>query len=154
TTGSKASTGNTAQVSALIALAPLGSSCPPDTVTPAGTGCADDGNVCTTDVCNGTSGAPVCVHAAGNAGTVCRASAGDCDGAEGCTGASPACPADALVPAGTVCRAAAGECDVAEACSGASAACPADSVKTAGTTCTDDGNPCTADECDGASTTC
>ena len=44
--------------------------------------------------------------------TTCRASAGACDVAETCTGASAACPADALTPAGTVCRASAGACDV------------------------------------------
>src|SRR5206468_9052912 len=60
-------------------------SCPPDAVQPAGTACTDDGNVCTSDVCNGTAGAPACTHPAGNAGTICRASAGLCDAAESCT---------------------------------------------------------------------
>src|SRR5206468_365292 len=68
--------------------------CPVDAGKPAGTACTDDGNVCTTDVCNGTAGAPACIHPAGNAGTVCRAALNECDLAETCTGTSSACPAD------------------------------------------------------------
>src|SRR5437870_9584923 len=93
-TGSKASTSHTANLSQLIALAPPSSSCGSDTVEPAGTSCTDDDNPCTTDVCNGTAGVPACTHPAGNAGTVCRDSAGQCDVAETCTGTSAACPAD------------------------------------------------------------
>src|SRR5439155_383860 len=106
------------------------------------------------DVCNGTVGAPACTHAAGNAGTVCRAAVDLCDAAETCTGTSTTCPADALQPAGTVCRAAAGECDVAESCTGTSTICPTDAFKANGTACTDDGNVCTRDICNGASATC
>src|SRR5207249_3452910 len=153
-TGAKASTGNTATISQLIALAPQSTSCPLDTVKAAGTSCTDDGNVCTADVCNGTVGAPACTHAAGNAGTVCRAAVGGCDIAETCTGTSTACPADAIQPAGAVCRAAAGVCDVAETRDGVTTACPADALKASGTTCTDDGNVCTTDACNGTSTTC
>src|SRR5207245_7253393 len=72
--------------------------CPADAVQSAGTACTDDGNVCTTDVCNGTAGAPACTHPAGNAGTVCRVSAGPCDVAETCTGTSTTCPAHAFQP--------------------------------------------------------
>src|SRR5207244_8105324 len=102
---------NTSQ---LLAPAPPGTSCPADTVQAAGTSCTDDGNVCTPDVCNGTVGAPACTHAAGNAGTVCRAAAGGCDLAETCTGTSTTCPADAIKTDGTVCRGAASACDLAE----------------------------------------
>src|SRR5206468_736367 len=87
-TGSKASTSHTANISQLIALAPPSSSCGSDTVEPAGTSCTDDDNPCTTDVCNGTAGAPACTHPAGNAGTVSRDSAGQCDVADPCTGTS------------------------------------------------------------------
>jgi hypothetical protein len=58
--------------------------------------------------------------------TICRSAAGACDVAEFCTGASAACPADALRPSGFVCRSSTGACDVAETCTGAGAACPAD----------------------------
>ena len=52
----------------------------------------DDGNVCTVDSCNALTG---CVHAPGNAGTICRPASGlACDTAETCDGASAACPAD------------------------------------------------------------
>src|SRR6266516_1942038 len=91
----------------------------------------------------------------------CRASAGECDPQETCTGTGPGCPADAKAPAatactsdgnpctldqcdgataacqhpagntGAVCRPAAGACDVAEACTGTSATCPADAKSTA-----------------------
>src|SRR5207245_10859646 len=120
-----------------------GTACPAERFKDPGTARTDDGNVGTTDVCNGAVGGPACTHPAGNAGTVCRAAVDMCDAAETCTGTSTACPADALQPAGTVCRAAAGECDLAETCTGASTACPADVFKASGTTCTDDGNVCT-----------
>src|SRR5207249_12154052 len=96
--------------------------------------------VCTTDTCNGTSDA--CQHPAGNAGTVCRASAGDCDLDELCTGSSSTCPNDAFKPATTTCRPSGGECDPAENCTGTGATCPADGKEAAGAAGTDDGNPC------------
>src|SRR2546422_7362749 len=149
--------------------------CPADAVKAAGTVCTDDGNACTTDVCNGTAGAPACTHPAGNAGTVCRAAAGECDLAETCDGSSTACPTDVFKASGTtctddgnacttdvcngasatcthpagnagaLCRAAAGECDVAENCTGTSTTCPTDAKQPVGTACTADTNPCTLD---------
>src|SRR5206468_2016304 len=141
-------------------------------------------NVCTTDRCNGTVSSPLCVHAAGNASTVCRAVAGECDVAETCSGTSTTCPADgkktsgtacaddgivctsdlcngssalcqhAVGNAGTVCRAAVDSCDAAETCTGASVDCPADQFKASGASCPDDGNPCTTDLCNGTSSAC
>lgn len=74
--------------------------CPTDPVA-AGTTCADDGNPCSADVCNG---AGACSHPAGNAGAVCRASSGTCDGPETCSGSSTTCPADGVtLPLGAVC---------------------------------------------------
>jgi hypothetical protein len=43
---------------------------------------------------------------------------------------------------------------VTENCTGSSADCPADAKKGAGTACTEDGNPCSRDECDGGSDAC
>jgi len=122
--------------------------CPADTVKAQGTACTDDGKVCTTDLCNGTVGAPACVHDPGHGGTVCRAAAGDCDVAEACTGTSADCPPDGFKPP-SVCRPATNECDIAENCTGTSATCPADAVKSPGTACTDDGKVCTTDLCNG-----
>ena len=125
-----------------------------DTKKPSGTLCTDDGNVCTTDTCNGSSNS--CQHHAGNAGTVCRAGSGDlCDPDETCTGTSATCPADAVQPPTFVCRAAAGECDLDETCPGAAGQpCPSDAKKASGTTCTADSNPCTLDQCDGSTPAC
>jgi hypothetical protein len=91
------------------------------------------------------SGTDACCTRTGTlaaAGSVCRASAGTCDVAETCPGASATCPADAFVADGAVCRASAGTCDAAETCPGASATCPADAFVADGTAC-DDGSPCT-----------
>jgi cysteine-rich repeat protein len=63
--------------------------------------CTSDGNPCTVDRCNGGG---TCIHPAGNAGTSCRASTGQCDVAETCTGTSTSCPADAHQPNGTPCN--------------------------------------------------
>jgi cysteine-rich repeat protein len=52
------------------------------------------------------------------------------------------------------CRPPADECDAAEVCSGTSFPCPADVLAPAGTPCTADANPCTLDQCDGASVAC
>lgn len=158
-------------------------SCPADTVKASGTPCTDDGNVCSTDSCNGTIGAPACDHPPGNIGTTCRAVAGECDLAEACDG-SIDCPADAHKAAntpctedgnpctldqcdgagvscthpaghaGTLCRTSAGECDLAEVCDGSNSACPTDARAASGTSCTEDGNPCTLDQCDGSSVLC
>src|SRR5207253_3209909 len=126
--------------------------CPADAKTPAGTACTDDGNPCSTDECDGSSDA--CQHPAGNAGTVCRPAADICDDVETCTGTSTSCPADGFLPGFVTCRASAGECDPAEMCTGTGPSCPADAKSPAGTACTDDGNPCSTDQCDGSSNGC
>ena len=127
--------------------------CPTDLFVAAGTSCTSDGNPCTLDQCDGSS-AP-CQHPAGNAGTVCRAAAGDCDTAGTCTGTSSTCPADVLLPASTVCRAAAGDCDTAGTCTGTSSACPADVLLPASTVCRPAASECDAPEnCTGSSATC
>jgi hypothetical protein len=126
--------------------------CPPDTKQPFGTACTDDGNVCTTDICNGTSA--LCQHPAGHAGTLCRASAGECDAAA-CDGSSPNCPPPGTVkPAGTACGDDGNVC-TADVCNGTSTVCqhPAGN---AGTVCRHgSGDVCDPDEtCTGTSTTC
>jgi hypothetical protein len=50
--------------------------CPADAVKSSATACTDDGLSCSSDLCNGTSGAPACVHTPslgcqGNPGTTC-----------------------------------------------------------------------------------
>jgi hypothetical protein len=87
--------------------------------------------------------------------TVCRASAGQCDVAESCTGTSSTCPADGFVASGTQCRASAGVCDVAESCTGTAAACPADAVVSAGIVCRASLGGCDVTEaCNGSSKAC
>src|SRR5207244_4079098 len=129
-----------------------GPDCPADAKKSAGTACTADTNPCTADQCDGTSA--VCQHPAGNAGAVCRASAGTCDVAETCTGTSTTCPADGFASSSTPCRASAAEPARAEHGPGKGATCPADAKEPAGTACTDDGNPCSRDECDGSSDAC
>jgi hypothetical protein len=46
---------------------------------------------------------PVCQHAPGNAGALCRGAANSCDVAETCNGGSAFCPADLKQPNGTTC---------------------------------------------------
>jgi hypothetical protein len=98
--------------------------CPPDSPAPAGSACGDDGNACTEDVCDA---AATCQHPAGNAGAICRPSAGACDAAESCSGDSSACPQDGFMSAGTPCSSASCSGDVltlVAACSGSSLECP------------------------------
>lgn len=124
--------------------------CPADAKKTAGTPCTDDGLVCTTDLCNGSSNS--CIHAAGNAGTVCNTSKGPCDIAETCTGSSKACPGDVFRPSSYECRAAScsnGPPAVATLpanCTGGSAACP--SLQTLNCA----SNLCAGDYCSGGCT--
>ncbi|HYC00902.1 MAG TPA: hypothetical protein VEC57_17345 [Candidatus Limnocylindrales bacterium] len=112
-----------------------------------GNGTVEPGEDCETGACCNTS---TCRFQP--AATTCRGAAGVCDVAETCSGTSAACPADALAPSSTVCRAGNGTCDPAENCTGSSVTCPANTFASSGTACTDDGQACTADQCDGAGT--
>src|SRR6185503_15291839 len=60
-----------------------------------GTACGDDGNLCSTDLCDGTS--TVCQHAAGNGGVECAA-AGPCENPGICLASSTACPGTTTIP--------------------------------------------------------
>lgn len=76
---------------------------------PAGTGCTDDGVVCSADVCDGSGS---CTHPAGNAGTECRAAADACETAAVCDGASTVCPPNGTLPDSD----GDGTCDALDAC--------------------------------------
>jgi hypothetical protein len=91
--------------------------------------------------------------------TVCRASAGDCDVVELCTGTSPTCPDDEILPGGTECRPVMGDCDIPEFCDGDAGVCPDDVVEASGTECRASAGGCDlggggAEVCDGSSPDC
>ena len=119
-----------------------------------------DGLVVGTEQCdegeaiNGTAGScctSICTFK--SAGTECRASEGECDIAETCTGSSGQCPAD--VKSTAVCRPKAGDCDVAERCDGAGNDCPADGFVAAGDVCRPSAGVCDpAEECTGTGPAC
>jgi hypothetical protein len=73
-----------------------------DSTTPAQNGTLTNAPAWTTSD-HAPMGPGSCQHAAGSAGVVCRAAAGDCDAAETCTGASVFCPANLKQPNGTAC---------------------------------------------------
>ena len=79
----------------------------------------DDNNPCTENSCNTSDGS--CSYPAGNSGTECRPSAGQCDVAESCTGASGACPANGFQPNTTSCVGTSNgdACDGTDSCDGA-----------------------------------
>src|SRR5207244_12215992 len=81
---------------------------------------ADHRNVRTFPTRRGTG--PTCTHPAGNAGTVCRAVAGECDLAESCTGTSTACPTDTFKANGTACTTDSNVCTF-DMCNGSNALC-------------------------------
>src|SRR5204863_259511 len=94
--------------------------CPADTKKTNGTACTADTNPCTLDRCDGAN--VTCQHPAGNAGTVCRAAAGECDAAETCTGTSTVCPADTKKASGTACTADTNACTL-DQCDGTNVTC-------------------------------
>lgn len=103
-----------------------------------GTSCPNDGNPCTSDQCDGGGS---CVHPAGNAGVLCRADAGQCDVAEQCDGVNPSCPADGFQPNGTSCTDGS-VCTQTDQCNGSGSCVGANPLNC------DDGNACTANDCD------
>jgi MYXO-CTERM domain-containing protein len=151
-------------------------SCPTSNTN--GLACTDDGNVCTSDLCNASH---ACTHTTpAPAGTACHAQGADptCDPAVTCGGnttcpvsntngltctsdgnvctddvcnAGHACTHTTPAPAGTACHAAGADpaCDPAVTCGG-NTTCPVSN--TTGATCTDDGNICTADLCNAGHT--
>jgi len=79
----------------------------------------------------------------------CRTSAGECDVAEYCTGASAACPDDSFEPADTLCGDQTDtDCNNPNTCDG-SGNCQ-NNYEPVDTACTSDENDCTDDKCDAA----
>src|SRR5207253_35 len=115
--------------------------CPADGFASASTSCtgASQGGVCDNDAadhCLGTSNS--CVDVFRAASYTCRATAGQCDVAETCTGTSGACPVDGFASVSTSCTGASqgGVCDkdAADHCLGTSNSC-VDVFQTASYTC-------------------
>jgi RHS repeat-associated protein len=105
---------------------------------PNGIACADEGNPCTVDQCNGSS--KLCQHPAGNAGATCRVAINVCDVAETCSGTSATCPTDAKAPGGTPCDDGIA-CSTGDTCNGAGTCVGGPPLPV------DDDNPCTTDGC-------
>src|SRR5207249_5849165 len=103
------------------------------------------------DHCTGTDNS--CVDVFQAASHTCRASAGQCDVAETCTGASGACPVDGFASASTSCTGASqgGACDndAADHCLGTSDSC-VDVFRAASVTCRASAGQCdVAETCTG-----
>jgi len=106
--------------------------------------CVCSSGACCTDSCHFDSSS-----------TQCRASAGDCDVAENCTGSSADCPSNSYRPSSYQCRASAGDCDIAENCSGSSPNCPANSYRPSSYQCRASAGDCDiAENCSGSSPNC
>src|SRR5262245_5661816 len=131
--------------------------CPADAFQPATTPCTgtSNGGACDgTDSCKG--GENTCVDGFQPATTICRASAGQCDVAESCTGSSGACPADAFQPATTACVGTSngGPCDGTDSCKGGENTC-VDGFQPATTICRASAGQCdVAESCSGSSGDC
>jgi hypothetical protein len=142
--------------------------CPVDVFAGTSVTCADEGNPCTVDHCDGLG---ACVHDPGNAGAICRPAASDCDVEETCDGASAACPVDGFEPSGTPCGSGADtDCTDPDTCDGSGACqsnhepdgtpCTDDQLFCTGTEtcqnglCTSSGDPCTTGVCDESNDQC
>jgi hypothetical protein len=89
---------------------------------------------------------------------MCRASTGECDVAETCTGVSETCPADAFAPASLGCTGTSqdGDCDddAADHCTGTDSSC-VDAFRSSATECRASAGECDAPEsCTGTSANC
>ncbi|MFN2376641.1 MAG: hypothetical protein ABR538_08895, partial [Candidatus Binatia bacterium] len=111
-------------------------SCPGDALVANNTGCSNDGNVCTNDICNGSS--PLCQHPANS--VACNDGL-FCNGADTCGGGT------CSVHAGDPCTGPDGDGNCAESCNEATDACSA--ADSNGSPC-NDGLFCNgADTCSG-----
>ncbi len=112
----------------------------------------DDNNPCTIDSC-AVSGDGTCTNVAGNAETICRASAGVCDVAENCDGENKDCPTDMKLT--SECRPVIGVCDVAESCDGVTDDCPENELFVNTTPCRISTGDCdTTEYCTGLDVSC
>jgi len=113
-----------------------------DNHEPPGTACADDGNECTSDVCD----AGVCTHPSLSEGTPCGdPMSTECDLHDICDGDGVCQPN--FVQAGEPCGdPSSDECTQPDTCDG-SGACQENHAPSE-TPCTDDGDICTTDHCD------
>jgi len=152
-----------------------GTACNPATGTcvaqpdaPSGTACNADGNLCTTDTCNGTG-------ACTQTGTVTCSSGATCQGGQVCNPTSGACEPQPPATPGTPCDSDANQCTLEE-CNGSGGCIPVSTVTCAppeppceggeacnptsgqcepapdapiGTPCDTDSNPGTEEQCDG-----
>src|SRR5947207_3041304 len=120
----------------------------PATPAASGTVCADDGNVCSADACDGSGR---CIHPPANAGTVCRAATDVCDAAQVCTGTSVYCPPDTFQPTNTPCDDG-NACTFNDVCDGsgqcAGTALAGCTLCSTAADCNDQ-NACTTDSCSG-----
>ncbi len=127
--------------------------CPSDSKKPNGTACTDDGFPCSSDQCDGLQ--DTCTHPILSHATLCRPLAGDCDVADFCDGANPACPSDEALTSSVVCRVSGGDCDTTEFCDGLGAQCPPDAKVPNTFVCRGAVGVCdVAELCDGATNDC
>jgi hypothetical protein len=129
--------------------------CPADGKAPATTPCVGSSNSGACDGTDSCDGNGACVDGFKSATTICRASAGQCDVAESCTGTSSTCPADGKAPATTTCVGTSngGPCDGTDSCN-ASGVC-VDGYKSSTTICRASAGQCdVAESCNGTSGGC
>jgi cysteine-rich repeat protein len=116
-----------------------------------GNGSIDAGEACDTAL-PGSCCATTCQFKTST--TQCRASAGVCDLAENCTGASATCPSNQF-QFGTECRPSAGVCDTAEFCDGSGASCPSNQFEPTTSLCRFAAGDCDVEEfCTGSGANC
>jgi len=107
----------------------VGTDCPEEAFSPAGTECRPQAGECDmAEFCSGLE-ADCPADAFEPHSTLCRPASGACDAAEYCTGASASCPLDSFEPDTKICRPPAGPCDIAEFCTGSSPDCPGETAR-------------------------
>jgi hypothetical protein len=131
------------------------SNCPVDAFQPVTTTCSGSSNGGACDGTDSCDGAGHCSDGYKPSTTICRASAGQCDVAESCTGSTGSCPADGFAPSTTSCTGTSngGACDGTDSCDGAGHC--SDGYKPATTICRAAAGECDAAEsCTGTAGAC